>query len=123
MNRASAFIFTDTASLDANTFVVRVRIGLETADALLQSLFEEARLPGYFGFNWDALSDCLRDLHWVEPKEVVLVHADLPKLPRADLRTYLDVLAECVASWQPGEEHSLTVVFPAWARAEVAILD
>ncbi len=26
-----------------------------------------------FGFNWGALSDCLRDFDWIEKKEIVLV--------------------------------------------------
>jgi RNAse (barnase) inhibitor barstar len=106
---------------------VRVPAGLTSAEALLQTLYEQARLPGYFGFNWDALSDCLRDLHCVACHEVVLLHADVPKLSRQDLRTYVDVLArvlaECVASWAPGDEHSLKVVFPSAARLQVAGLE
>ncbi len=109
MNRADSFDFTDTPSHDAEAFVVRVPAGLTSVEVLLQTLYEQARLPGYFGVNWDALSDCLRDLHWVACHEVVLLHADLPKLSRQDLRTYLDVPAECAASWTPGDEHSLKV--------------
>jgi len=120
MNQDDSFDFTDAPSLSAEGFVARIPAGLTSAEALLQALYEQARLPGYFGFNWDALSDCLRDLHWVECHEVVLLHADLPKLPPHELRTYLDVLAECVASWTPGEEHSLKVVFPSAARSQVA---
>jgi hypothetical protein len=45
------------------------------------------------------------------------------KLSRQDLRTYVDVLAECVASWAPGDEHSLKVVFPSAARLQVAGLE
>jgi len=123
MNRADSFDFTDTPSHDAEAFVVRVPAGLTSAEALLQTLYEQACLPGYFGFNWDALSDCLRDLHWVACHEVVLLHADVPKLLRQDLRTYFDVLAECVASWAPGDEHSLKVVFPSAARIQVAGLE
>jgi Barstar (barnase inhibitor) len=123
MNRADSFDFTDTPSLSAEAFVVLVPAGLTTSEALLQTLYEHARLPGYFGFNWDALSDCLRDLHWIECHAVVLLHADVPKLPLQDLRTYVDVLAECVASWVPGEEHSLKVVFPSAAWLQVASLE
>lgn len=123
MHRPDSFDFTDTPSHDAEAFVVRVPAGLTSGEALLQTLYEQARLPGYFGFNWDALSDCLRDLHWVACHEVVLLHADVPKLSRQDLRTYFDVLAECVASWAPGDEHSLRVVFPSAVRLQVASLE
>jgi len=123
MNPADSFDFTDTPSLSAEAFVARIPAGLTNAEALLQSVYEQARLPGYFGLNWDALSDCLRDLHWVEYQEVILLHSDLPGLPPHDLRTYLEVLAECVASWAPGEEHSLKVIFPSAARLQLAKLE
>ncbi|MBZ0119447.1 MAG: barstar family protein [Sandaracinaceae bacterium] len=120
MNRADSFDFTDTPSLGADAFIVRIPPGLSSAETLLQALYDQAGLPGYFGFNWQALSDCLRDLHWVDCRQVVLLHTDLPALPLQDLMSYLDVLAECVASWVPGEEHSLTVIFPSAARLQVA---
>lgn len=123
MNRADSFDFTDTPLLSKEAFVVRIPAGLTSAEALFQAFYEQARLPGYFGFNWDALSDCLRDFHWVACNQVVLLHADLPNLPPHDLLTYFDVLAECVASWVPGEEHSLKVVFPTAARVQVRNLE
>lgn len=119
--RADPFDFTDTPSHDAEAVVARVPAGLTSVEALLKTLHEETRLPEYFGFNWDALSDCLRDLHWVACREVVLLHADVPKLARQDLQTYLDVLAESVASWAPCDDHALKVVFPsaAWRHPEI----
>jgi hypothetical protein len=123
MNRANFLDFTDIPSFDVDAFVVQIPPGVMSADALLQILYQRARLPGYFGFNWDAPSDCLRDLHWVACRQVVLLHADVPHLSREDLRTYFDVLAECVASWAPGDAHSLKVVFPSAARLEVADLE
>ena len=122
MNRADSFDFTDTPSHDAEAFVVRVPAGLTSAETLLQTLYEQAHLPGYFGFDWDALSDCVRDLHWGACHEVVMLHADVPTLSRQELRTYFDVLAECVASWAPGDEHSLKVVSPSAARLQIADL-
>jgi hypothetical protein len=120
MKRTDSFNFTDTPSFSPTAFVAQIPAALTTKEALLQALYEHVRLPGYFGFNWDALSDCLRDLHWIDRHEVVLLHADLPQLPREDLRIYLEVLAESVASWEPGEPHSLEVVFPSGARFQAA---
>ncbi len=119
MSKVAFFDFSNSPSFGVNAFVVKIPVGLASSEALLHALYEKARLPNYFGFNWDALSDCLRDLHWIEKHDIVLLHADLPALPSADLRTYLDVLAECVASWRPGEEHSLRVVFPTNALDQV----
>jgi hypothetical protein len=64
----------------------------------------------------------LRDLHWIDKPRVVLRHVDLPQLPEAELRIYLDVLAESVQSWQPGEPHTLRVIFPEAARARLQAL-
>ena len=100
-------------------FVAQVPAGLADARALLAALSVALRLPGYFGFNWNALSDCLRDLSWIREQRVVLCHVDLPPLPEAELQLYLDVLAEAVRSWQPGEPHSLQVIFPGAARGRL----
>lgn len=121
MSRDRFFNFTPP-SPSVDSFVARVPSGITSAEALLLVLYERVMFPGYFGFNWNALSDCLRDLHWISLREVVIWHADLPTLPLEDLRVYLDVLAESVASWSPGEAHSLTVVFPNDTRSLIASL-
>jgi RNAse (barnase) inhibitor barstar len=118
----SNFAFEDHPALEPDDFLARVPPGLVGASALLHALSEQLDFPGYFGFNWDALSDCLRDLHWLSPSRVVLVHADMPSLPEAELRTYLKVLEQAVESWQPGEPYSLRVVFPDALRQPVTRL-
>lgn len=100
--------------------VVKVPAGIQSVDTLLHALAQALALPAYFGFNWNALSDCLRDLHWMPQRGVVLIHADLPHLPMAELTTYLNVLAEACQSWQFDEPHRLVVVFPVSARGTVA---
>jgi hypothetical protein len=59
---------------------------------LFAVLTPELSLPGWFGHNWDALVDGLRDLSWIPEKQVVLHHPDLPGLSNDDLATYLDIL-------------------------------
>ena len=121
MTRKMRFEFTDEdVAATPDIYVARLPARLSSKEELLQALYERLHLPGYFGFNWDALSDCLRDFNWLESRTVVLVHSDLPGLPPGERRTYLAVLAEAVDSWQPEEEHDFRVVFPATAHAEVA---
>lgn len=45
---------------------------------LLRRLAVELRLPASFGFNWDALADCLRDLRWLPAwgHALLFEHAD-----------------------------------------------
>ncbi|HEU4669636.1 MAG TPA: barstar family protein [Dyella sp.] len=52
--------------------------GCAGKDALLARIADTLRLPAEFGFNWDALADCLRDPAWRPAWGHVLVfeHAD-----------------------------------------------
>lgn len=107
------FTFTENSpSYDASSvFYARIDPETSLADELLRSLYYILWFPGYFGFNWDALYDCLRDLSWIPCKKVVLVHESLPKLNDEDLRVYLEVLRDSVLDWHPGEDHVLEVNF------------
>lgn len=66
----------------------------EFSDALL--------FPGYFGWNWDALSDCLRDLNWL-PADAYLIVVDRAPLLMSgsfDERQMLfKVLSRAVRTW------------------------
>ncbi|MFF4700001.1 barstar family protein [Streptomyces chattanoogensis] len=42
-------------------------------DAVFQQFYDGLKLPDYFGWNWNALSDCLRDLNWLSADHYVLI--------------------------------------------------
>lgn len=46
------------------------------ADGVFTQLYEHLRLPGYFGWNWDALRDCLQDLSWLTATHFLLTIDD-----------------------------------------------
>ncbi|MGW2564180.1 barstar family protein [Streptomyces sp. NPDC001514] len=46
---------------------------MRDTDAVFQQFYAGLRLPDYFGWNWDALSDCLRDLEWLPADHYVLI--------------------------------------------------
>lgn len=100
-------------------YVAHIPTGLSNTEELFNALRDALNLPEYFGYNWNALSDVLRDLHWLNQRTVVLVHEDLPNIPESDLTNYLEVLAEAVTSWRAEEEHSVRVVFPDRVRPDV----
>ena len=120
MTQEIPFDFTDQRiAVSPDRFVAQLPEKLTSRQELLQALYEGLRFPGYFGFNWDALADCLRDFEWLNERTVVLVHADLPQLLVAEQKTYLEILADAVHSWQPDEEHRFEVAFPVEAQADV----
>jgi hypothetical protein len=121
MNASNAFTFVpDTRCFAASdALVARVTGNISTPQQLFDLLYHLLTLPGYFGFNWNALSDCLRDFHWVGQSKVIIVHDKLPELPPSEMRTYLEVLRDAVVEWRSGEPHSLQVVFDERDRVRV----
>lgn len=103
----------------AEVFYVRIDPSIGVADELMKALYYLLWFPGYFGFNWDALYDCLRDLSWLPCRKVVLVHESLPRLSRGDLHVYLGILRDSVCDRIDDEGHELEVVFLAVDEALV----
>ncbi len=89
---------------------------------MFETLARELHFPEYFGYNWDALSECLRDLSWTNHRRVAIVHDDVPELGKGHVAIYLSVLANAVRDWKPDEAHELLVVFPKHYRESLARL-
>jgi RNAse (barnase) inhibitor barstar len=108
------------AGLDPHAdFIARVPSGIADRQALFEALRCGLELPAYFGFNWDALSDCLRDLSWIQSRRVAILHSELPAMSLKEVTKYLEVLSDCVLEWKPGEAHELIIVFPPGAREAI----
>lgn len=72
-----------------------------TEDELYRELSCALQFP-YFGYNWDAVSDCLRDLGWYKFQGVAIIFDDMPQLLRDEpqaLPTLLRILGRAVESW------------------------
>ncbi len=60
------------------------------------------QFPSYFGNNWDALEECLRDLDWAPAQRGYLVlydHAGRFAGAGADFAVSLDIFRSAVRSW------------------------
>jgi Barstar (barnase inhibitor) len=110
----SAFIFYESDSdLNGQTdFTAVIPSKINNKKELLEALRSSLNLPQYFGYNWDALYECLRDLSWIKERRVLILHRDLPLLPRIELSIYLELLYAAVKDSEPEEDHQLTVAFP-----------
>ena len=126
MSRVDSFDFSGALSAAQHSGAYVARIATEAIvdeSSLYDVLQVVLRLPDYFGRNWNALHECLRDLSWIPERDVLLLHDGLPrKLGTEDTATYLDVLEDSVRFWKNREEreHLLIVVFPPNCRLDVA---
>ena len=103
---------------DPTALVVRVPPGIRSKQKLFAIFADKLRFPRYFGWNWDALEELLRDLSWLPSnKAVIIVHEDLPFGTGGENReVYFDVLKEAVAFWEKTQRERLRVICPAEHR-------
>ena len=112
------FLFSeDPAAYRAEgALVVRIPAKAKGKEKLLSVLAAKLRFPSYFGHNWDALEECLRDLSWLGDRpRVVIVHEAFPFSSAGEaLAIYQSILADAVAVHRErGTPPLLEVVFPA----------
>ena len=96
---------------------------IQSHDQLMKDVAIALQFPSYFGENWDALHECLRDFEWIENHDVVLAHNGKLSLEAADLKIYLEVLADSILFWPRYEEHTLTVYFPETEREHLTAVN
>ena len=107
-------------ALGQDALVVRIGADISTREQLFDRFAVELGLPDYFGGNWDAFDEALRDLHWVESRRVVISHEGIPRLPEDVLRTYVEILARAVEDWKrDADQHEIVVAFPADAELRI----
>ncbi|MER7586526.1 barstar family protein [Micromonospora sp. NPDC127501] len=109
-------------------FVVARLDGTRMADADLAFYeFSDALLfPAYFGWNWDALSDCLRDLNWLPADGYLVVVDNVSRMLSSsadDRNTLFRVLSQAVRHWAfPAGQPEFTVLLLSESDDEAALL-
>ena len=96
----ASFIF--ACVTDQKTAVLHAKLpaDIEGKPALFESIANALQFPDYFGSNWDALEECLRDLTWLSNGDVILEHQDLPRLGNGGaLPIYLSILKAASEYW------------------------
>lgn len=93
-----------------NARVVRIGGRLRRKQDLLRALATGLNLPKYFGHNWDALEECLRDLSWLgDESTIVLLHEQLPLADEDQRKTYIEILRNALQT----QKGRLRIIFPA----------
>lgn len=79
-------------------------LGCADKDVLFERIALALEFPEWFGRNWDALSDCLADLEWLEPADgYVLAFDNAQELHAAafeDYATLVEVLDDVASAWR-----------------------
>ena len=97
-----------------DSLAVRIGESVSSQDQLFSVFAKGLQFPDYFGRNWDALDECLRDLSWLKVRRILIVHDGLPHLAEDELRTYFQVLSGAVEDWKrDAERHEIVVFFLA----------
>jgi RNAse (barnase) inhibitor barstar len=84
---------------------------IKDVNGLFRQLSDILAFPDYFGENWNALFDCLRDFSWISKRGVVLVHSEIPVLSEEELMTYFEIIFSAVEDWTDTDDHYLKVIF------------
>lgn len=106
----SLFDFYSAVEAASDYTVIRVPKHLDAKEQLLRNLAAALQFPNYFGFNWDALDDCLSDLSWLPSTNIQLLHEDVPLISQpVEAMKYLKTLEHVLK--EPGQK-KMKVSFP-----------
>jgi len=95
---------------------------ITSKESFLRACATALRLPAYFGHNWDALEDCLRDLAWAPAERgYLLLYDDAGRFARAkpaEFAVALSILGDAVRSWR-GAPTPMAVLLRGLGRARI----
>ncbi len=69
---------------------------ISSKEEILSYLARKLIFPTYFGHNWDALEECLRDLAWLKESKFLFVFLNLPQQEKNKkfLLAFLEIILE-----------------------------
>ena len=111
------FLF-NNLQFEGDVYVARIPI-CKTADQLMNEIYVKLKFPPYFGFNWNALDECISDLTWIDTTNIVITHDELPQMCETDQVVYLKILSDAIDLWRCDELHKLTVQFPSNSKDKI----
>ena len=119
----ASFHFGPPELLPEAAILAEIPACIRSKQKLLRTLADQLQLPAYFGRNWDALEECLRNLSWLPAGSVQISHRDLPLPPGSHERwSYVQVLHAATRHWQLSLVNRLVCRFPAQTTEEIQAL-
>ncbi len=116
----TSFDFSPLSDLNIESCFIKVPT-IASKSSLMQWYSDNLYFP-YFGYNWDSLFDCLKDLSWIPEKTISIYHNTLPELPADDLKIYLEILHDTIKHWKIYPDHLFRVIFHPSLRDKISSL-
>lgn len=64
----------------------------------MEQCYVKLKIPDYFGFNWEALRDCLEDFSWLDEPSIIIIDS-VRCLSKSNLRDYVRLFCEVEKKW------------------------
>ncbi|OYY95731.1 MAG: hypothetical protein B7Y41_00055 [Hydrogenophilales bacterium 28-61-23] len=87
---------------------------------LLGAIGRALDFPDYYGANWDALDECLRDLSWRDgPISLLIEHAEA--IPDAAMATLVEIFLQAAQGWAE-QERVFSLFVAGLERRDIPLL-
>jgi RNAse (barnase) inhibitor barstar len=86
---------------------------ITSKDELLRQLAQAMEFPNYFGNNWDALEECLRDLQWLSAKGYVIQFANADRFIEtcpSDFRVLVQIIESVSKHWNTNNVDFILII-------------
>ncbi|UOO76154.1 barstar family protein [Neisseria sp. Dent CA1/247] len=84
----------------SNTLVVDINLGsLRTSNSFLKIMNEKLYFPNYFGFNYNALDECMQDLSWLPEGKIIINFKFIERLRKKNESLY-NIIYDCLTMYQ-----------------------
>jgi len=88
-------VFFDAEQMIESGVGIVAPTGLKTSHDVFAFYSKALSFPDYFGWNWDAFDECIKDLSWIENGTVHIIHDEIPlKLDPHECAIFLSSIHE-----------------------------
>lgn len=112
-NTVSSQLLNNSFLVEFNRFFIDGD-NIKDKNSFLKEFSEKLGFPEYFGFNWDAFSDCITDLSWMSVENGFSIVYKNPHAFRSaspeDWQIANDILLDAIDYWDE-QEKTMVITF------------
>jgi RNAse (barnase) inhibitor barstar len=102
-----------------NSLIIKMSETFCNKDDIIHDFSEKLAFPTSFGNNWDALYDCLCDLHWISEEKIIIIYNYVPFLEKNEAKIILSIFYDVLNTWKNAGIERITFVFPIKQKNEI----